>query len=98
MIANTITVADKKEDKDIIYSTKEIIITHLHFISGNSYEGPTFVRIRYRQEKQACTVEKKSDGWHIVFDIAQNAVAVGQSAVLYNEEVTLGGGIIDAVI
>ena len=56
------------------------------------------VRIRYRQEKQGCTVEKKKDGWHIVFDTPQSSVSLGQSAVLYQGEICLGGGIIDTVI
>jgi tRNA-specific 2-thiouridylase len=100
---NTITVADKKTESDVVYSTKEILVKDLHFISGkNSYtEKENFdcnVRIRYRQEKQKCSVSKKPDGWHIVFAVPQNGVAVGQSAVLYDGSVCLGGGVIEKVL
>ena len=97
---NIITVADKESESDSVYSTREIIIFELHFISGNTPKLPikTSVRIRYRQEKQNCTLDKKSDGYHIVFDESQNGVSVGQSAVLYDGEICLGGGIIEKTI
>jgi tRNA-uridine 2-sulfurtransferase len=97
---NTITVAGKEKESSEIYDTKEIIVKNVHSISGNEPPFPlkTSVRIRYRQEKQACVVEKKSDGCHVTFENPQNGVAVGQSAVLYDGEVCLGGGIIEGVM
>ena len=75
------------------------MVKDLHWIAGHEPIFPlcTSVRIRYRQEKQKCKVEKKSDGFHITFDQPQNGVALGQSAVLYDENVCLGGGVIDVV-
>ena len=131
---NTITVANKEKESDVVFSTKEIIVKNLHFIldrlssqeqlfSGASERDgarlsgrpagrtvypenncscdKTFnctVRIRYRQEKQNCSVIKKSDGWHITFAEPQNGVAIGQSAVLYDNDICLGGGIIEKVL
>ncbi len=97
---NTITVANKETENDTMYNTKEIILTNLHFISGKELAFPlkTSVRIRYHQEKQNCTLEKKSDGYHITFDTPQNAISIGQSAVFYDGEICLGGGIIEKVI
>jgi tRNA-specific 2-thiouridylase len=74
----------------------------LHFISGkkSDTEKENFecsIRIRYRQEKQKCSVTKKSDGWHITFVEPQNGVATGQSAVLYAGSLCLGGGVIEKV-
>ena len=99
---NTITVADKKTENDAIYSIKEIVVKNLHFVSGKKEDEEKEnlecqVRIRYRQEKQKCSVSKKSDGWHITFAEPQNGVALGQSAVLYDHSLCLGGGIIDGV-
>jgi tRNA-specific 2-thiouridylase len=94
---NTITVADKENDKEVVYSVKEVTVVDLHSITEESIEGPLSVRIRYRQEKQDCVVEKRSDGYHIVFTKNQNAVSVGQSAVLYKGDVCVGGGIIESV-
>ncbi len=100
MKKNTITVANKEEDKEAVYSIKEIVVPDLHFISGiePATHFETSVRIRYRQQKQSCIVEKKPDGYHIIFDIPQNAIAIGQSAVLYNKDICIGGGIIDKVV
>jgi tRNA-specific 2-thiouridylase len=95
---NTITVADKKTESDAVYSAKEIVVKDLHFVSGVEKENfKCHVRIRYRQKKQKCSVIKKSDGWHIVFAEPQNGVALGQSAVLYDGSICLGGGVIDVV-
>ncbi len=97
---NTVTVGSKKSEADKIYSIKEIIISKMHFISGKEMISPSkvSVRIRYRQEKQSATLEKTSDGYRIRFDNLQNGISVGQSAVLYQGETCLGGGIIEGAM
>ena len=54
-------------------------------------------KARYRQADAACTLNA-IDGasFHLQFPEAQWAVTPGQSAVLYDGEVCLGGGVIDA--
>lgn len=53
-------------------------------------------RIRYRQSDQACRILAVDEhGVLIGFDQAQRAVTPGQSAVLYDGERCLGGGIIE---
>ncbi len=97
---NTITVANKEAEGDTIYNTKEIIISDLHFISDKEPALPlkTVVRIRYHQPVQGVTLYRREDGYHVIFDIPQNAVSVGQSAVLYDGETCLGGGVIEKCI
>ncbi len=52
-------------------------------------------KTRYRQADMACTHQTLADGgFSLQFDQAQWAVTPGQSAVLYEGEVCLGGGII----
>jgi len=52
-------------------------------------------QVRYRQQKQACTVSKIIDDKVIVkFDKPQRAVTLGQSLVLYDGVYCLGGGFI----
>jgi tRNA-specific 2-thiouridylase len=52
-------------------------------------------KTRYRQADAACTVAAVNDGgFTLVFDEPQWAVTPGQSAVLYREEASLGGGVI----
>lgn len=52
-------------------------------------------KIRYRQTDQACTVEMQGDEACVRFDSPQRAVTPGQSVVLYDGPVCLGGGIIE---
>ena len=60
--------------------------------SPGSYTAKT----RYRQQDAACTLmtEATPDAFRLRFAAAQWAVTPGQSAVLYDGEVCLGGGII----
>jgi tRNA-specific 2-thiouridylase len=53
-------------------------------------------KTRYRQSDAACTV-LSADAQHceLIFAQAQWAVTPGQSAVLYQGEVCLGGGVIE---
>jgi tRNA-specific 2-thiouridylase len=53
-------------------------------------------RTRYRQTDQGCTVRVLEDGLEVRFDVPQRAVTPGQSAVLYDDEVCLGGAVISA--
>jgi tRNA-specific 2-thiouridylase len=117
MEKNTITIGDKSDESiKQNFDAKVIIIKDLHFISPDlenkiKKEKKAFeceIRIRYRQEKQKCSVEKisgqgennagKKEYWKIAFENPQSGVSIGQSAVLYDGEVCLGGGIIEAVI
>lgn len=53
-------------------------------------------RTRYRQSDQGCLVGVRDDGLDIRFDEPQRAVTPGQSVVLYDGEVCLGGAVIAA--
>jgi tRNA-uridine 2-sulfurtransferase len=69
-------------------------------------------RIRYRQEKQGCVIEQlrtndsapqkhtdntTSQTYTVTFDKPQKGMAEGQSVVLYNGNVCLGGGILNFI-
>ncbi|SMC15942.1 tRNA-specific 2-thiouridylase [Andreprevotia lacus DSM 23236] len=57
-------------------------------------EGRYTAKTRYRQQDAACTLAYQDDGVLLTFDEAQWAVTPGQSMVLYDGDVCLGGGII----
>jgi tRNA-specific 2-thiouridylase len=50
---------------------------------------------RYRQPVQACRVDIDGDRCVVTFDAAQRAVTPGQSVVFYDDDVCLGGAVID---
>jgi tRNA-uridine 2-sulfurtransferase len=56
--------------------------------------GPYGAKTRYRQADAPCTLHFTADGFGLDFAAAQWAVTPGQSAVLYDGEVCLGGGVI----
>lgn len=72
----------------------------LHWIAGNGPELPyrCYARIRHQQPLQACTITatEGGDGCTVLFDNPQRAIAAGQSVVFYENDVCLGGGIIEA--
>lgn len=53
-------------------------------------------KTRYRQADQGCTVSVQDGGLHVRFDHPQRAVTPGQSVVLYDDDVCLGGAVIAA--
>ncbi len=94
---NTITVAGKEVQKEKIKNIKKILLNNVNFISGKEPQTPLSlqIRIRYRQEKKKSLLKKENNNYYIEFCEDQEAVAVGQSAVFYQDEICLGGGIIE---
>ena len=53
-------------------------------------------KIRYRQSDQKCSLSKIDMArYKVNFDVAQRAITPGQSIVFYQDDVCLGGGVID---
>jgi tRNA-specific 2-thiouridylase len=72
--------------------------TRAHWISGHppAIGQPLGGKTRYRQADSPCRLTaSEGDRFALAFDEAQWAVTPGQSAVLYDGEVCLGGGLID---
>ena len=53
-------------------------------------------KIRYRQPDQECVLKEDKDGFVVTFKEAQRAVTPGQSIVFYQDEVCLGGAVIES--
>ncbi|HCM63738.1 MAG TPA: tRNA 2-thiouridine(34) synthase MnmA [Morganella sp. (in: Bacteria)] len=78
-----------------------LIAQQLDWVSREPLAQPLrcVVKTRYRQEDIPCTVTPLGeDKISVRFDIPVSAVTPGQSAVFYQDEVCLGGGIIEARI
>ena len=56
--------------------------------------GAYGAKTRYRQADAACTLQSAPNGFSLAFETSQWAVTPGQSAVLYDGDVCLGGGVI----
>lgn len=91
-----ILFVDQGSESEWLYST-QLESETAHWISGTApaSEFMCTAKTRYRQQDVACTVKVKSDAClHIQFDEPQRSVTPGQSLVLYQNEVCLGGAII----
>ena len=70
----------------------------LHWIAGHAADTtrPYAAKTRYRQTDAPCRIELRDpQSASFAFDQAQWAVTPGQSVVIYDAEVCLGGGIIE---
>jgi len=94
---NTITVS--QDSKKIIENdSKIIVLNNINWISGQAPDlsKKYSARIRYRQPLEECKIIEKSAGkFELHFTKSQKAITSGQSAVIYDKEVCLGGGIIN---
>ena len=75
----------------------EMNVANFNWISGVVPHGEfrCKAKIRYRQVEQWATViPTGEDTIHIIFDEPQRAITPGQAAVLYDDELVVGGGVI----
>jgi tRNA-specific 2-thiouridylase len=52
------------------------------------------VKIRYRHEAVSCKIKEDGKNIKVEFEKPQRAITPGQSAVFYDDDEVLGGGII----
>ena len=89
---NTVTLGTEQE----LY-TRSLVATGINLIAVPTLSGVVRVKakVRYRQPEQWATVTRTgADAFTVVFDEPQRAVTRGQSVVLYDGDLVLGGGII----
>ncbi|MBU2575571.1 tRNA 2-thiouridine(34) synthase MnmA [Patescibacteria group bacterium] len=90
---NQLVVANNSKD-DALYSS-EVEIEDVSWISGKEPPQKCECRIRYREPLTKCAITRQDEGaYRVKFEKPQFAVASGQSLVLYQGEICLGGGII----
>lgn len=92
---NQLVVGD--QNSKLLYD-KELVFTDPSWVSGAEPKFPLKARtkIRYRQEDQSATIVKKSTNkFHVKFTDPQRAISPGQSCVIYQDDMVLGGGIIE---
>jgi tRNA-specific 2-thiouridylase len=91
---NQLLVTNDKQDPKLW--GKEFEVSELSW-TGDTPEFPLMARvsIRYSHQDYAAEITKVGkDKIRVVFDEPQRAITPGQSAVIYNGEILLGGGVI----
>jgi tRNA-specific 2-thiouridylase len=93
MATNTVYVTD--DPGDLQLQSDRLRLDDTHWIGEPPEEGRSYqVRLRHRGELVNCTL---TNGGELKLARSAKALAVGQSAVLYDGKQVLGGGIISAV-
>lgn len=72
----------------------EVRLASVHWINEAPAEGQYDIRVRHRAPLVKATVSYDGYNVNLTLDNAERAVAPGQSVVLYNGHVCLGGGVI----
>lgn len=91
-VKRNVLVVERGENHPALF-TKRLLTKELTWV----VEKPSLplkckAKVRYRQSDQACTLLETGE---VVFDDPQRAVTPGQFVVFYDDEVCLGGGVIE---
>ncbi|MCK4781959.1 tRNA 2-thiouridine(34) synthase MnmA [Candidatus Parcubacteria bacterium] len=82
-----------KNEKDLY--NKELIVKNINWISGKDTNLPLKIKVKIRyRHKAVLAVIKKNKRYKVVFNKPQMAITPGQSAVFYQKDELLGGGVI----
>jgi tRNA-specific 2-thiouridylase len=90
---NTVTLARNSD----LFSTT-LTANNINLISCEKIDTPIKIcaKIRYNQKEQPATVEQiEENRIKVTFDEPQRAITRGQSVVLYDGDIVVGGGIIE---
>jgi tRNA-specific 2-thiouridylase len=90
--SNELLVSRNRQDKKL--SKKEIVIDDFNWINERPVEDVVYqVKIRYQMKSVEARLEVRSNGqWKVKCNKSVWAVAPGQSLVVYDKDVVVGGG------
>ncbi len=93
---NELVVSHKTHEGNLAHTAREAVLKDICWNQGVRPQGKQLTaRSRYREKLQSVTVTEHD---HIVFTHDQSTLTVGQSIVVYEGTLCLGGGIISEVI
>lgn len=78
-----------------------MIVKNLNFIPFDKLESPmrAEVKIRYSAKPSGALIEPVSENEvKVSFNTKQRAITKGQSAVFYDKDTVIGGGVIDKIL
>ena len=95
---NNVLFVAQGEDSALYHT--QLTASQLCWVSNNAPPLPFTckAKVRYRQADQNCTILSLENGSiHVHFEQAQRAITPGQSVVFYQNNICIGGGIIDTM-
>jgi tRNA-specific 2-thiouridylase len=93
---NNVLLVAQGNDHPALF-TSSLDTGEIYWVSGAAPATPLscMAKVRYRQPDQACTISRRGDACRVDFEQPQRAVTPGQSVVFYQDELCLGGGVIE---
>ncbi len=79
---------------------KSLIAANINWIGIDDLtsERKVSAKIRSTQQPTPAVIKPAGDKVEVIFDDLQKSIAIGQSVVFYDEDIVLGGGVIDEVM
>lgn len=96
LVRNVLLVGQGNDNPGLF--SEALAVDNVYWINNDPALIPDklWAKVRYRQSDQRCTLLRTPyDGYHVIFDESQRAVTLGQSIVFYDQDICLGGGIIE---
>lgn len=97
-------VVGKDMDKNEVYVTtdlnddtlwkKDVTLTNVHWINQAPIDGLYQIRVRHRAKLVDAKLKTDGSNVNLELDNPERAVAAGQSVVIYDGDICLGGGIV----
>jgi len=97
-LKNNCLIVGQGVEHPLLY-TNNLMASDVHWINAAPADGilQCYVKTRYRQPDQLCNLTLDASGnCHVIFDQPQRAVTPGQSVVFYQDDLCLGGGVIES--
>ncbi|MGL4668843.1 MAG: tRNA 2-thiouridine(34) synthase MnmA [Saezia sp.] len=92
---NNILYVVQGHDHPWLLSSK-LVAAQTSWVAGTPPANANYsAKTRYRQADESCALQRDGTSFELLFDRPQWAVTSGQSAVVYDGDICLGGGIID---
>lgn len=95
-IARNVLIVGQSHDHPMLFK-QSLICDQLHWVNQREDSFLCSAKTRYRQIEQPCSVNKINENqYQVQFNQPQWGITAGQSVVFYENNICLGGGVIDA--
>jgi len=92
--ANKLFVAHA--DRYLEYARQEFTVAEVHWISGETAEHDLQTKVRHSPHLENCRIRSLGDRrWEVHLENKDQGIASGQSAIFYDGDICLGGGVIE---
>ena len=95
-LARNVLIVGQGNEHPWLYS-RSLTASEIFWINPIDLSQPLQLsaKVRYRQPDQRCVLSRTEQGYVVTFEQPQRAVTPGQSIVFYQDDLCLGGGVIE---